>query len=84
MCRTTKGIQHHHVIQRSLGGDDAAYNVVCLCVHHHDMCDKHAPNQVVRDHWKKEFLDYLASDHCKSWEESNMKELEKLYQRKKE
>jgi hypothetical protein len=34
-CRSTRGLELHHIHWRSRGGDHRARNLVCLCTHHH-------------------------------------------------
>lgn len=35
------GLDPHHIIPRSQGGDDVADNVITLCRKHHDMAEEH-------------------------------------------
>lgn len=63
-------VDHHHVIARSLGGNDSADNMVCLCRRHHVLYDKDSA-------MKQEFLSYL--DDMKEYHEAHAKELEKIY-----
>ncbi len=34
-CRSTRGLELHHIQWRSRGGDHRARNLTCLCSHHH-------------------------------------------------
>ena len=36
ICGTNKDLQHHHIIPKSLGGDDHQHNFLTLCWEHHD------------------------------------------------
>jgi len=36
ICGTNKNLQHHHIVPKSLGGDDHAHNILTLCCDHHD------------------------------------------------
>ena len=35
LCGSTDRLEVHHLVPRSLGGQDAAYNLVTLCHRHH-------------------------------------------------
>jgi hypothetical protein len=36
ICGTNKNLQHHHIVPRSLGGDDHQHNILTLCNDHHN------------------------------------------------
>lgn len=36
ICGTNKDLQHHHIIPKSMGGDDHAHNILTLCCDHHE------------------------------------------------
>lgn len=63
-------VDHHHVIARSLGGDDSADNMVCLCRWHHQQYDKDKA-------MKQEFLAYLEDQ--REYHEAHAEELEAIY-----
>lgn len=36
ICGTNKDLQHHHIVPKSLGGDDHQHNILTLCATHHE------------------------------------------------
>lgn len=83
VCGAVSTIEHHHVIERSHGGDDRADNMVCLCHKHHEACDKGTKSRAERKKWETEFLGYLKSERCRKWESIHRGRLEALYRRVK-
>lgn len=67
-------VEHHHVIPRSLGGDDRADNMVCLCHWHHAQYDKDKK-------MRHEFLQYLRTKE--DYHRERAEELERIYRRAK-
>jgi hypothetical protein len=35
-CKARSGLHAHHIVFRSQQGDDASYNLITICNHHHD------------------------------------------------
>lgn len=35
-CKARQGLSAHHIVFRSQQGDDASYNMLTLCIEHHD------------------------------------------------
>lgn len=77
LCGWTLGVDCHHVIFRSAGGEDTAENMVCLCRKCHQIY-AHGKKQKA---FQKLFLEYLSSDKCKAWNERYASELKEIYER---
>lgn len=63
----SNAVQHHHVIFRSAGGDDALNNIVCLCQHHHATCG----HGIKKKYWRDEFQRYLDRPEIRAWNEAH-------------
>ena len=79
ICGSHTGLQHHHVVFRSAGGDDREDNLILLCWRCHDAY-AHGPRlKSFRDMFKE----YLASDPVKAWRKQHRKELEAVYKNRR-
>lgn len=75
LCGWTLGVDCHHVIFRSAGGEDTAENMVCLCRKCHTLY-AHGKKQKA---FQKLFLEYLSSDKCQKWNEKHRSVLDEIY-----
>lgn len=48
VCGSSQDIELHHLVARSLGGDDVADNLVPLCHDCHTAVEKHAPYECLQ------------------------------------
>ena len=36
-CGSKDNLEHHHVLPKSIGGDDNEHNLITVCINHHNM-----------------------------------------------
>ena len=66
LCDSTKGLQVHHIVPRSHGGNDKAYNLITLCW----KCHAVAHGTTIRDyppHIDKEWIEQSCIEYISDW-----------------
>ena len=71
LCDSTKGLQVHHYIKRSLGGSNQPHNLICLCwkchaVAHGTMLPDY-PDYVTPEYIEQAVCEYLSDYYAGEW-----------------
>ncbi len=77
LCGWPYGLDCHHVIYRSGGGEDVSTNLVSLCRKCHTI---YAHGRKAKA-YRGEFQEYLSQEHCQNWERVNRATLDELYEK---
>ncbi len=77
LCGWPYGLDCHHVIFRSGGGEDVSTNLVSLCRKCHTI---YAHGRKAKA-YRGEFQEYLQAEHCLEFEKENRAALDELYER---
>ncbi len=77
LCGWPYGLDCHHVVYRSGGGEDIASNLVTLCRKCHTIYGHGRKAKAYR----AQFQEYLSEPKCTAWEAANRETLDALYER---
>ncbi len=77
LCGWPYGLDCHHVVFRSGGGEDVSGNLVTLCRKCHEI---YAHGKKARA-YREEFREYLSGEYCQKWETENRAALDELYEK---
>lgn len=71
LCDSTKYLQIHHVVKRSVGGSSGPQNLICLCANCHALA--HGTNlqgwvDVDQEHIEQAIVEYLADYYAEQGE----------------
>lgn len=70
LCDSTKYLQIHHCVKRSMGGTDSPHNLICLCADCHALA--HGTNlrdviDIDQESIQQAIVEYLADYYAGEW-----------------
>lgn len=76
LCDDTRGIQIHHCIRRSRGGNDTPFNLITLCWRCHALAHgtkmPEYPDYFTPEECRQAIIEYLADYYAPDWDPFNL------------